>query len=278
MMRTTLFCFFASYACAFLCDLAQLKWRHALLRWISLLIGTAGLVAHTAYLLNRSNQSDLPPLLSSVHDWMLVLAFVVVLVYLFVALADSELTTGLVIWPIVLALVIASRFVPQSPSEQLPVSRGWGMLHASMLVLGTAGVLQGFVLSLLYLWQHRRLKHKQASAGGAVKLPSLERIERWNRWSILTAVPLLTIGVASGIGLAMISNEQNRVMTWSDPVVIGGAVTWTLMGILFVWLLTKKKSPGKQVALLTAWSCGFLLVTLVGLEMLVAAMGLPTVH
>lgn len=241
-------------------------------------MGTAGLVAHTAYLLNRSNQSDLPPLLSSVHDWMLVLAFVVVLVYLFVALADSELTTGLVIWPIVLALVIASRSVPQSPSEQLPVSRGWGMLHASMLVLGTAGVLQGFVLSLLYLWQHWRLKHKQSTAGGLVKLPNLERIERWNRWSILTAVPLLTIGVASGIGLAMISNEKNRIMTWTDPIVIGGAVTWTLMGILFVWLLTKKKSPGKQVALLTAWSCGFLLVTLVGLEMLVAAMGLPTVH
>lgn len=278
MMRTTLFCFFASYVCAFACELALLKWRYALIRWAGLLIGSAGLVAHTFYLLNRSNEAVLPPLLSSTHDWLLVLAFIVVLVYLFVALADGELTTGLVIWPIVLALVIASKFVSRFPSEQLPVARGWGMLHASMLVLGTAGVLQGFVLSLLYLWQHRRLKHKQSFNDGSVKLPSLERIERWNRWSILAAVPLQTIGVASGIGLAIVSNKKSQGMTWADPVVIGGAVTWTLMGILFVWLLTKKKSPGRQVALLTAWSCGFLLVTLVGLELLVAAMGIPTVH
>jgi ABC-type uncharacterized transport system permease subunit len=151
------------------------------------------------------------------------------------------------------------------------------MLHASMLVLGTAGVLQGFVLSLLYLWQHRRLKHKQMGTG-AVKLPSLEFIERLNRWSILAAVPLLTIGVASGIGLAMISSEQEMAMTWTDPIVIGGGITWTLMGILFVWLLVHKRSPGRQMAMLTAWSCGFLLVTLLGLEMLVAAMGIRGVH
>ena len=67
-------------------------------------------------------------------------------------------------------------------------------------------------------------------------------------------------------------------MTWSDPVVIGGAVTCGLMGVLFVWLLTQKRSPGRQVALLTAWACGFLLVTLVGLQMLTAAIGMRSIH
>ena len=63
-------------------------------------------------------------------------------------------------------------------------------------------------------------------------------------------------------------------VNWTDPVVIGGAVTWIAMGILFVWLLTQKRSPGKQIALLTAWSCGFLLVTVIGLQVLTSAIGM----
>ena len=277
MLKTSVVCFLASYGCAFACELSQLKWRHAFGRVVALLFAAAGLLAHTFFLLQRSRQADLPPLLSSAQDWLLVLAWIVVLVYLFVSLADGELATGLVVWPIVLSLVISSQFVSSSSNDFSNHHRNWAMLHASTLVLGTAGVLQGFVLSLLYLWQHRRLKHRQM-VNSAVKLPNLERIERWNLWSILAAVPLLTIGVVSGFGLSIFAKGTNLPMTWTDPVVIGGAITWTLMGVLFVWLLMRKRTPGKQMALLTAWSCGFLLVTLVGLQMLTAAVGLRSIH
>jgi ABC-type uncharacterized transport system permease subunit len=276
MLKTSVICFLASYACAFACELSQLKWRFALGRVVAVLFAATGLLAHTFYLLRRSSQSDLPPLLSSAHDWLLVLAWLAVLVYLFVSLADSGLATGLVMWPVVLALVVASQFVTSS-SHAMDYHNGWIMLHASMLMLGTAGVLLGFVLSLLYLWQHRRLKQRQP-VGTSVKLPNLELIERLNRWAILTAVPLLTLGVASGFGLAVFLKGAKLPMTWTDPVVIGGAITWTLMGILFIWLLTQKRTPGRQVALLTAWSCGFLLVSMVGLQMLTAAIGMPSLH
>ncbi len=274
MLKTSVVCFLASYFCAFACELSQLKQRRVLFRMVSSLFTSAGLVAQTFYLLNRSFRSDnLPPLLSSTHDWLLVLAWIVVLVYLFVSLADSQLATGLVIWPTVLTLVIAAQFVTASPSQEWNSNRGWGMLHASTLVLGTAGVLLGFVLSLLYLWQYRRLKLRQA-VSSAVKLPSLELIERLNRWAILTAVPLLTLGVVSGFGLSIFLKGIDLRVTWTDPIVIGGAVTWILMGILFVWLLMQKRTPGRQIALLTAWSCGFLLVTLIGLNVLTSAIGL----
>jgi ABC-type transport system involved in cytochrome c biogenesis permease subunit len=279
MLKTSIVCIFASYGCAFICELAQLKWRRTLTRVASLLFGAAGLMAHTFYLLNRSFKSDLPPLLSSAHDWLLVLAYIVVVVFLFVSMADPELAVGLVIWPVVLALVIASQFVLKSPSTLSPPTthRGWIMLHASVLVLGIGGVLQGFVLSLLYLWQHRRLKHRQMT-DASFKLPNLELIQRLNRLSIFAAVPLLTIGVISGVGVAAVETKSGLKIAWTDPIVIGGAVTWTLMGVLLVWLLTQKRSPGRQVALLTAWSCGFLIVTLIGLQVLAAAMGIRGVH
>lgn len=276
-MKTTVLCFLASYGLAFGCELAQLKWRHGLWRIIAVLLAVAGFVAHTFYLLHRSSQSVLPPLLSSAHDWFLVVAWLAVLVYLFVSLAEGELATGLVMWPVVLTLIVASEYVTASPGPRMNHFRNWIMLHASLLGLGTTFVLLGFVLSLLYLWQHRRLKQRHLHGDG-LKLPNLELIERLNRWCILIAVPLQTLGIISGFGIALFSKGGNVRMAWSDPIVIGGAVTCLLMGVLFVRLVIKKRPPGRQVALQTAWACGFLLVTLMGLQMLTAAVGMQSIH
>lgn len=60
MLKTSVFCFLASYVLALACELGQFRWRHALARIVSLLMAVAGLIAHTFYLLYRSNQSDLP--------------------------------------------------------------------------------------------------------------------------------------------------------------------------------------------------------------------------
>jgi ABC-type uncharacterized transport system permease subunit len=276
MPNVNLFCFLASYLVAFGLDLTRLRAKSAWSRWMSLLFGAAGLLAQTLYLLLRSSQTQQPPLLSSAHDWLLVLAWLAVLTHLFVSLLDSTIASGIIVWPVVLALVAVSPLVTTEQSQYLDYHRGWKMLHASMLVLGTAAILLGFVISLLYLWQHRRLKHRQMLTSG-LTLPSLERLERFNRWSVLVSVPLLTFGVASGIGLTVFANED-AAPTWTDPVVIGGALTWLLMCGLFAWLLSGRRTPGRQVAWLTAWSCGFLLVMMIGLQVLTAARQLPSLH
>jgi ABC-type uncharacterized transport system permease subunit len=245
-------------------------------RPLALGFGAAGLLAQTFYLLNRSSVTLQPPLLSSAHDWFLVLAWLAVLTHLFVSLLDSSIASGIVVWPVVLSLATGSLIVGSSPTPNSDFHRSWKMLHASMLVLGSAAILFAFVLSLLYLWQHRRLKHRQMLLAG-LTLPSLERLERFNRWCVLVSVPLLTFGVATGLGLSAFANQSN-VPTWTDPVVLGGSVTWLLMCGLFGWLLLQKRTPGKQVAWLTAWACGFLLVMMVGLQALTAAIRVPSLH
>ena len=276
MPNVNVVCFLASYSVAFGFDAWRLRARSGWSRWVSLAFGGAGLVAQTLYLLLRSSQMHQPPLLSSAHDWLLVLAWLAVLTHLFVSLLDSSIASGIVVWPVVLSLVVGSLFVVASPNQDLNFHRNWIMLHVSMLVLGMAAILWGFVLSLLYLWQHRRLKHRQTLQSG-LTLPSLERLERFNRWSVLVSVPLLTCGVATGIGLAAFTRE-NVVLTWTDPVVLGGAVTWLFMCGMFAWLLSGKRPPGRQVAWLTAWACGFLLFMMVGLQVLTAAIGVPSLH
>ena len=275
MPHVNVVCFLASYTVAFGFDAWRLRARSGWSRLLSLGFGGAGLVAQTLYLLLRSSQMHQPPLLSSAHDWLLVLAWLAVLTHLFVSLLDSSIASGIVVWPVVLCLVVGSLFVDSSKNQGLDFHHNWKMLHASMLVLGTAAILCGFVLSLLYLWQHRRLKHRQMLQSG-LTLPSLERLERFNRWSVLLSVPLLTCGVATGIGLAFA--KQNVALTWTDPVVLGGAVTWLFMCGMFVWLLSGKRPPGRQVAWLTAWACGFLLFMMVGLQALTAVIGMPSLH
>src|SRR5262245_42516401 len=111
MPNVSVVCFLASYSLAMIAELSRLQWRSRISHWVMLGLTAAGLVAHTIYLLIRAQQNDLPPLLSSAHDWLLVLAWLAVLVYLIVATLESDLAVGVIVLPLVVALVVASEFV-----------------------------------------------------------------------------------------------------------------------------------------------------------------------
>src|SRR5882672_11435135 len=105
MLHVTVVCFLASYLVAFALELGRLLGRSRISRFVRLGFALAGFVAHTLYLLNRSQQTHLPPLLASTHDWMLVLAWVLALFYLFLTLVQRELALGVFALPVVLLLV-----------------------------------------------------------------------------------------------------------------------------------------------------------------------------
>jgi ABC-type transport system involved in cytochrome c biogenesis permease subunit len=236
-----------------------------------------GLVLHTIYLLNRSKQADLPPLLSSTHDWLLVLAWLGISVTLFLSLVDKELSLGLFLLPPLLAMVGAANFVSDIPSGLvapnglvLPrtVAYNWTMLHASLLVFGIGVVIVGFALSMMYLVQHRRLKKHKQGAGSGVALPSLEKLARLNWWAVMTSIPLLTLGMVTGVGLGWYSKKTETPFDFGDPVVIVNGILWILLAVFFCWLRLTRRPAEKQVAWLTIWAFGFLLVTLIGLQVL----------
>ena len=82
-----------------------------------------------------------------------------------------------------------------------------------------------------------------------------------------------------GIGLTIARRgDPGDEGAWFDPLVIVSGAGWLLMTAVFVWLLSQKRTPGRQVAWLTVWSCGFLLLTTVGSQMLVRATNLRGVH
>lgn len=265
--HVTVFCFFASYSCCLLLELAQFLRQSRSMRWVSMGFAVAGLIAQTIYLIVRSRQSDLPPLLGSTHDWLLVSAWLVVVMYLGMKAWDAELSAGVFVMPLVLVLVGSSRFVSLSPNPRIAQSYWWSMIHAALWVLGILGVVLALVVSLMYLLQHNRLKHKRAELP-ALHLFSLERLNRLNWWLIVTSVPLLTLGMITGLWMSYLTQGSERPVNLANVEFVANSLIWAAMAVLFGWLVRSKKAAGKLVAWRTILACGFLLATLLAIKFL----------
>lgn len=272
MANVSVFCFLASYLVAFVLELTRLLGRSRISRFVMVGFGIAGFVAHTWYLFNRNQQTHLPPLLSSTHDWVLVLAWVLVLFYLFLTvfqtISRQELAVGVFALPVVLLLVASAYLLSQEPNSDLAAEkarRAWGMFHASLLVFGMTAGAAGLVSGVMYLVQHRRLKAHHAEPTG-LKMPSLARLAQTNRWSMIVTYFLLTLGFASGAYLGWRPAQGESKVGWTDPAVVISVLIWLLFGVLFARLVSGRSPSGRQVAWITIGGCGFLLVTLLGLQ------------
>ncbi|WP_437225469.1 hypothetical protein SH661x_004078 [Planctomicrobium sp. SH661] len=266
MDRISVFCFLASYTVALALELTQFLRRNLAIRWASIAFTGAGLVAQTAYLIVRSRQHDLPPLLGSTHDWLLVSAWMGVVLYLGIQLWNQEMSLGVFCLPVILGLVVSSRFVSTSPVPQLAELRWWSMVHASFWVFGMMGVLLALLVSLMYLVQHYRLKQKQSELP-ALHLFSLERLSRMNWWLIILSVPLLTLGMLSGLWLIHLSKMSAHPVNLFSISVAANAAVWGAMALLFGWLLAARHRTGRIVAWRTLLACIFMLATLLTMKL-----------
>ena len=267
MLHVTLLCFLASYLVAFFLELSRLVGRSAIGRLVMIGFGLAGFLAHTLYLLNRNQQTHLPPLLASTHDWMLVLAWVLALCYLILTLFQKDLAVGVFALPVVLLLVGSAYFLNPAPyaADAERARRIWVLVHAALLVFGVTAGAAGFLSGMMYLVQHHRLKTRHPEHVG-LRMPSLSRLAQANRWSVILAFLLLTLGFASGVFLAVAPHPEKSTVRLSDPAVVTSGIVWLFLAGLFAKLLSSSGTTGRQVAWLTLWGCGFLLMTIVGLQ------------
>lgn len=264
--KVSLICFLASYAVALLLELTQFLRRSLAMRWAAIAFTVAGLVAHTAYLMVRSRQLDLPPLLGSTHDWLLVSAWLGVVLYLGIQVWNQQLSLGVFCLPVVLLLVGSSRFVGASPMPQMAEMRQWGMVHASFWVFGMLGVMLAVLVSLMYLVQHSRLKQKQLELP-ALQLFSLERLNRMNWWLIVVSVPLLTLGMLSGLWMIHLSKQSAHPVNLLSLSVGVNAAVWGAMAVLFGWLLAGRHRTGRIIAWRTLLAGCFMLATFLAMKL-----------
>ncbi len=262
MSGVSTICFAASYAIALALEISRLLFRSGIRGAIMLGFAAAGLVAHTAFLYYRAVNAAGAPL-SSEKDWYLVAAWVMVVVYLYLALFYPKAPFGLFLLPLALGLIGVARFLASdAPLAREPASEIWGAIHGISIVLAVVAVLVGFVAGLMYLGQVRHLKLKILATRGP-RLPSLEWLQQTNGRAIIVSVLMLGVGVLSGMVLNLINRGQPGYVPLTDPVVLS---TW----LMFFWLLLavvlsalhRPARKGRRVAYLTVASFVFLVIML----------------
>ncbi|MBN2217815.1 MAG: cytochrome c biogenesis protein CcsA [Pirellulales bacterium] len=253
-------CFAGSYAVALLLELSRLVSRSAARRVATIGFAGAGLLAHSAFLYYRAASRPGSPL-SSPREWYLLAAWLLVVVYLYLAIYHPRQAFGLFLLPLVLGLVgVATFLAPVEPFPRESASRVWGAVHGASILLATVVVLFGLATGLMYLEQARRLKRKRPPLPG-LQLPSLEWLDRANSRAVVVSVVLVGMAVISGLVLTSLSHGGQ--LHWTDPVVLGTLIMFAwLAAAAVVSLFYKPARAGRKVAYLTLVSFVFLVMAL----------------
>ncbi len=263
--KITADCFTASYALALVLELLYLFRPRPVVRACALVLGGAGLLAHTLFVAVN------PMPLETAYGSLIFLAWVLAMFYLYGSLHHRRVAWGLFVLPLVLGLVLLARLFHGDPGpraetvswELFTLLQGrhfWPALHGLLLLLAAIGISVGFVASVMYLAQVRRLRQKTLPGHG-VKLLSLERLETMNRRAIILAFPMLTAGLLVGLVLLLKTDEQ--ATGWVRILSVVGL--WVVFAIL-LYLRYRAHARGRRVALLTIVAFALLLFSLISVH------------
>ncbi|HEX4589162.1 MAG TPA: cytochrome c biogenesis protein CcsA [Gemmataceae bacterium] len=262
MEGITRLCFGASYAVALGLELARLARPQPALRAVALLFGFAGLFAQTAFLAIQR------PTIQSPYGSLLFLAWVLSIFYLYGTVHHRRFAWAIFVLPVVLGLILLAGTYAPAPgvrpppwSDRFALLSGeqfWGGVHGVLILLAAVGVSVGFLASVMYLFQARRLRAKIAPSAG-VRLLSLERLEEMNRRAVNVAFPLLTVGLL--VGTVLMFQRGDAAEGWTAGKVFGTAGLWLVFLVLLV-LRYGLHSRGRHLAVGTIAAFVVMLATL----------------
>ena len=255
------YCIGLSYLCAFLLELARLLWPAVGWRAAGLVFGTAGVFAHSVYLLLNQPSPAAP------YGSLLWLAWVLALFYLYGTVHHAKQAWAVFVLPVVIGLVgLSLALVTASPEaatfnvpEWAAGDRFWGAVHGFLILLASVGVSISFLASVMYLIQARRLRRK-VSPGRGMPMLNLERLETMNRRALNIAFPMLTAGLL--VGTILLQHGHALGDNWLSLKVLSTAGLW-LEFLVLLYLRYGAHVPARRLALFSIGAFALLLVALV---------------
>lgn len=252
--KVTVLCFAASYALAVGVEVCRVLWPR-LPAWPTVFAVAAGLFAQTLYLVARGVAQHRFPI-STQFETLIALSWLTAAAYLFFAVKHRKMALGLFLLPASLALSLFAAAAFDRESEAAISGRALGITHGILLLIASLLVALAVAFSVMYLVKCRQLK--SAAFLDRVKLPSLERLDRWNHLAMTLGWGFLTLGIATGFGL--------RNLAWTDPKVIATFVAWLALTYLANYRRIHPEHRGKRLA----WG-----MIVVGAILIVAVVGDP---
>lgn len=184
--------------------------------------------------------------LASIHNSESILAFLAMVVFFVFFVGYRTVSPGVVIFPIVFLLTLASAVGQKPVTLTSPLLRsGWVFVHVVLIFTGYAGLFLSFGASLLYIAQERSLKSKR-QAPLLTWLPPLQTIDEICYNSLLFGFPFMTLGLAAGSVLAI---EKYGPLFFYDPKILLSFVMW-IVYLVLLYMRWSSGWRGRRAALL----------------------------
>lgn len=159
---------------------------------------------------------------------------------------------------LVAALVDFVGLGTSTPSAGEPRYRPWYVSHGLSFAISSACLFMSGMSAVAYLVVHRILRRKKLSLVGRV--PSLEALDRFARWTLAIGFPIFTYGILTGLcGIAHREDIARTSWYW-DPSAISSLLAWFFYAWLCVSLVFRTRLRGRKAAFFTA--CGMVLVAI----------------
>ena len=244
-------CFAGSYLLAFALEIVRFFWKNRVLRFASLLLFLAGLIAHSAYLFHHFLLKD-DRLVSSAGGWFFVLAWGLVILDLSLFLFYPKTQFSLFLLPFVFLAILAGVALAKTEFPADSAGQAVATIHGIALLLTTFLSLFGFITGAMFFLQRAKMR-KRGGFLTKIPLPSLEWLQKTNRFAALGTLLFLGIGILNGFYLRFLtaSLETNRIPV-TDLMVVGALFLFLLLFAL-LWLDARKdqNESGGRIAFLS---------------------------
>jgi ABC-type uncharacterized transport system permease subunit len=235
--------------------------RRPLISAASLTALGLGLLAHGSSIAVQAVRIHRLPVID-VRSALSVYAFLVTLAFFLLYLRYRRTSLGLFMLPMVFVLTLISALRPERPFDSSAFRGGWLAVHIVASILGYTGFFLTFVAAVIYLIQEKGLKAKTPGTFYG-RLPPLELCDEIYYRSLLTGLPLLTIGIMTGFVWA----SRTWKGPWElDPKIILSMVTWLIYLVLFSVRVSGAWS-GRRAAYFAILGFVTLMVTFVGISL-----------
>lgn len=237
----------AMYIVAAIIGIIQLRTGSAKYRHLMQPVVCLAIVFQAVLLILRAVAIKAIPL-TGLFESMVVLSIVFGLLYLFLGMAVRQVWfSSIMVW-VILAMVLTSWVVAKPASEPAAVAATpWAVAHGISMILGGASVTFATACAFLYLLSSYKLKHKKIMQVLG-KVPNIEKLESMNLSGIRTGFLLITIGLISGLGMAVtrFAVLGISISQWlTDGKVLCIIAAWTILAVILAsnrLLLLKSKA------------------------------------
>lgn len=171
--------------------------------------------------------------LTGLFESMIVLTMVFGLIYLLLGIVVTAVWFGsTMVWLILGMIVLTAIAAEPSAQASAIAATPWAVAHGIAMVLGGACIAFAAVCAFLYLFGIGKLKRKEVMKVLG-KVPNIERLERMNILATGVGFVLLTLGIASGLGLTTLL--KTGLVRWlTDVKVMCTIAAWGLLGVILL--------------------------------------------